>query len=134
MDFHEAPKLDQKLRASIISSHRRALAYPLYRNYDLASKVWDDLLSTSLFSKSHLLGSISRLFSILDHGKYRAYNKAFIADIKKWVLHHLTEGEVKVISQKILATLSKIEKKHIGFDLVEVEMMAKEYQDEQDDI
>jgi hypothetical protein len=69
----------------------------------------------------------------LDHGKYRAYNKAFISDLKKWVWHHLSEGEVKLISQKILATLSKLEKKHIGFDLVEVEMMAKEYQDEQDD-
>ena len=40
---------------------------------------------------------------------------------------------MKLISQKILATLSKLEKKQIGFDLVEVEMIAKEYQDEQDD-
>ena len=84
VDYHEAPSLNKRLRASIISSIRRALTFTLYRNYDLALKVWDDLIETTLLSKGHLLGCLERIYKIFDHGKYRAYNKAYINDLRTW--------------------------------------------------
>jgi len=77
-----------------------------------------------------LLASLARLIRIFDHGKYRAFNQAFLYDLKKWAAKFLSEGDVKMIAQKILAVKSKIDKKHIGFDLVEVEILAKEYQED----
>jgi hypothetical protein len=51
VDFQEAKNFDIKIRAVIISSMRRTLAFSFIRNYDLSLKVMDDMLSLSLSNK-----------------------------------------------------------------------------------
>ena len=58
VDFQEAKNFDMKIRAVLISSLRRTLAFSFIRNFDLALKVMDDMLSVSLNSKQKTVHSL----------------------------------------------------------------------------
>ena len=51
VDFQEAKTFDMKIRAVLISSMRRTLAFSFIRNYDLALKVMDNMITCSLNNK-----------------------------------------------------------------------------------
>jgi hypothetical protein len=66
VDFQEAKTFEMKIRAVLISSLRRTLAFSFIRNYDLALKVMDDMITCSLNNKQKTLHSLKQLSKIIE--------------------------------------------------------------------
>jgi hypothetical protein len=66
VDFQEAKTFDMKIRAVLISSLRRTLAFSFIRNYDLSLKVMDDMITCSLNNKQKTLHSLKQLSKIIE--------------------------------------------------------------------
>jgi len=82
VDFSEAQTLEIKLRAAYIGNIRRALVFTLYRSYDLAIRVFEDMIESALKNHSHLISRIAHIEEMFSHGKFKAYNKCYISRIK----------------------------------------------------
>ncbi len=116
-----------KIRAVLISSLRRTLAFSFIRNFDLALKVMDDMISISLNNKQKTLYSLKQLHRIIEISKFKAFNTCYINDLIKYSESQISEGEIKFLSTKALGVIGNINKKMLGFDLEEVDQMALEY-------
>ena len=88
VDYHEMSQLELKIKVVVISAIRRALVYPFYRNYDLALKVFEDLIEMTLNhddSSKRVFMILNTIKSKFEDGKFRVYNTAFLNDMLKWV-------------------------------------------------
>ena len=93
VDYHELPTIDQKLLAVVVGSYRRSLVFTLFRSYKLASKIFEDMVLT----KESVIGTLEKVKSMFDEGKYRLYNKCFIDDLCKWVRLEVSNGELMLL-------------------------------------
>ncbi|KAF9116386.1 hypothetical protein BGX27_003069 [Mortierella sp. AM989] len=112
------------LKETLLSSFRRALAYPLNRNWNLAMKVLQDVYVILKLGRRGILRALLAIKEILDHDDvYYIYSKMFIEDYCVWI---------QSSSEKVIRTLAHelhhfhIEKSELGWHLEELEILAKE--------
>ncbi|KAF9996638.1 hypothetical protein BGZ80_002272 [Entomortierella chlamydospora] len=112
------------LKETLIASFRRALAYPLNRNWNLAMKVLQDVYVIFKLGRRGILRALLAIKEILDHDDiYYIYSKMFIEDYCVWI---------QSASEQVIRTLAHelhhfhLEKSELGWHLEELENLAKE--------
>ncbi|KAF9951345.1 hypothetical protein BGZ65_006013 [Modicella reniformis] len=125
--------LDQftTLTETLVACFRRVLAYPLYRNWNLAMKVLQDVYMILKLGRRGILRALLEVKEILDHDDvYYIYSKMFIEDYCVWI---------QSASEKVIRTLAHelhhfpLNKSEIGWHLEELEALAKEAPEEEDE-
>ncbi|KAF9361247.1 hypothetical protein BGX26_004766 [Mortierella sp. AD094] len=112
------------LKETLLASFRRALAYPLNRNWNLAMKVLQDVYVIFKLGRRGILRALLAIKEILDHDDvYYIYSKMFIEDYCVWI---------QSSSEKVIRTLAHelhhfhLEKSELDWHLEELEALAKE--------
>lgn len=80
--------LDQftTLKETLLASFRRALAYPLNRNWNLAEKVLQDVYVILKLGRRGILRALLAIKEVLDHDDvYYIYSKMFVEDYCVWI-------------------------------------------------
>ncbi|OLL23085.1 Protein shq1 [Neolecta irregularis DAH-3] len=108
----------------IYACTRRALAYPLYRHWELIEKVWQDVYCSFRLGKRTLL----RILLVIRerfawHDTCYIYNRAIIDDYCVWI-QSSSENVIRSLAHEIHAF--KLEKRDIGWELEEVESLAND--------
>ncbi|XP_038045317.1 protein SHQ1 homolog [Patiria miniata] len=102
---------------------RRVLCYPLYRHWELANRVIQDVQRIFLLGRRRLLKCLLEVHRILaaDEPRY-ILNELYITDYCVWVqsLSHDKIASIAAALKKV-----KISKSKIGFELRELEQAAK---------
>ncbi|KAF9576319.1 hypothetical protein EC968_009293 [Mortierella alpina] len=123
--------LDQftTLKETVLACYRRALAYPLTRNWNLANKVLQDVYVIFKLGRRGILRALLAIKDVLDHDDvYYIYSKMFIEDYCVWIQ-----------SARVIRTLAHelhhfdLEKSELGWHLEELENLAKDLPDEEED-
>lgn len=109
------------LKACVITGIRRALCYPLYRNYIFATKAWDDvcyiLRSGKRVTMKYLLEA-RELFRF--HDVYYVYDKIWLEDLCLWVLSDsVSEGILRQVAHDLKRELDCLEKTSITFEKID---------------
>ncbi|KAF1759580.1 hypothetical protein GCK72_016047 [Caenorhabditis remanei] len=117
------------VKECVISSIRRSLCYPLYRNLRLSFRILEDLLQ--ILSSAHpttvilhILCDIHRIF--IDSGDFRyILNDLFITDYIFWIQTEDSEDVVRGIQKELEDVVAGIQKADVGWDLEILETEAK---------
>ncbi|KAI9490919.1 SHQ1 protein-domain-containing protein [Zychaea mexicana] len=119
------------LKEVLVANYRRSLAYPLYRNFALCEKVMQDVYILMRLGKRAILKALLSLKVLFDHHDvYYVYSKIYLDDYCTWIQH---------TSDHVLRTLAhelhhfSVSKSEIGWDLEEIETIAKEMQNSQEE-
>jgi protein SHQ1 len=112
---------DNILRATVITSIRRALSYPLHRNFNLISKVWEDVYYNLRGGKRLVLKSlldIKELFRF--HDVYYVYDKIWMEDLCAWLISDdLSEGMIRTLAHDLKNEYLTVSKTDITFEKLE---------------
>lgn len=112
--------LEESVTNVLISSYRRILCYPLYRNLKICHKIKEDLseiLSRGIF---HILKIFLRVKSIFERSEPRhILNKIYVDMFIKWLQFYSNE-KIWVLLGKIVNKI-QIEKRDLKMDLEEYE-------------
>lgn len=102
-----------------ISCVRRALAYPLYRNYELSLKCWNDMYYIFRGGKRALLKAlldVNHLFAY--HDVYYVYSKTITEDYCAWI-QTASDSVIRSLAHEI--NHCDIQKGDLGWDIPEIE-------------
>ncbi|KAK9240465.1 SHQ1 protein-domain-containing protein [Lipomyces kononenkoae] len=106
----------------MIACTRRSLAYPLYRNWDLSLKCWDDVYYLLRGGKRAILKvllDVNQVFAF--HDTYYVYAKIVTEDYCAWV-QTASDSVIRSLAHEIRHT--KIAKDDLGWSLTEIENVA----------
>ncbi|KAL0114988.1 hypothetical protein PUN28_010509 [Cardiocondyla obscurior] len=123
--FQNFATLDEVVTACI----RRSLCYPLYRNWELSIKVFEDVKKVLSLGKKYIIKRFCEIHSLFNNSYEPRYilNQLYIKDFLIW-LQSLRES----IIEPLHSALSEIHpnKAKMGFDLIELEVAAYSVQEE----
>lgn len=127
-------KTDNLLKATIITSIRRALSYPLHRNYKLILKVWDDVYYNLRGGKRLILKSLLDLKELFRyHDVYYVYDKIWLDDLCSWIISdHVTEGLIRTLAHDMKKEYSAVSKVDITFEKLEKQEVNDDMDDEEE--
>ncbi|PIC37455.1 hypothetical protein B9Z55_016081 [Caenorhabditis nigoni] len=112
------------VKECLISSIRRSLTYPLYRNFSLSSQIINDVchvISAGRTALLHILCDLHRIF--IESGEFRyILNDLFITDYIFWI-QSVPEDVLKTILKEI--ETEGIQKEDVGWDLEILETEAR---------
>ena len=106
-----------------ISCFRRALCYPLFRNYKLTKLVWKDLVILLKLGKRFILKSLLKVKSLLSsHDQLYILDRIFITDYCVWIQ---TSSDTKI--SQLASELNHYcpDKNEVGLGLVELEELSE---------
>ncbi|GMR48245.1 hypothetical protein PMAYCL1PPCAC_18440 [Pristionchus mayeri] len=111
-------------KEAVQAAARRALVYPLYRNWNLVEKVFEDLKEILKRGRSSIVHSLAVIHSEMGVGGDFRYllNDLIITDLLLWV--QAVDGEVFQRLHKEISEV-KLTKSSTGLDLDTLEMEAK---------
>ncbi|KAG7195172.1 uncharacterized protein KQ657_003696 [Scheffersomyces spartinae] len=116
------------LQAAIVASIRRALSYPLHRNYDLCMKVWDDVYYNIRGGKRSILKSlldIRELFRV--HDVLYVYDRIWLQDLCLFIMSDsVSENNVRALAHDLKKQYSQITKNDIVFEKLRLEDLDEE--------
>ncbi|UCS20455.1 uncharacterized protein HLK63_G02651 [Nakaseomyces glabratus] len=131
--------LDQKLQIEevegvsiikvlIYTGFRRALSYPLHRNYDLCNKAWEYTYYILRGGKKLVLRALLKVHEIFRfHDAYYVYNKILLDDLVSWFINNGNENVLRGLTMEFKKELDTISKEAIDFDcLVELDQETGE--------
>ncbi|KAI8998814.1 SHQ1-domain-containing protein [Trametes punicea] len=119
-DFSEA-----ELAATFTASYRRSLAFPLYRSFALAEACRADVAALLARGKRIVARCLLEMKDILDHHDvYYVYSKVWVDDFCVWTLAFASDDVLSRLADKVKNL--RIEKSMIGWDLEELEALARE--------
>lgn len=106
------------LRLTIITSIKRALSYPLHRNYSLITKVWEDVYYNIMGGKRFILKSLLDLKELFRYSDiYYVYDKIWLEDFCSWFISdQVTEKMMKNLSEDLFNEYTDIKKSEIIFE------------------
>jgi protein SHQ1 len=112
---------DSLLQVQVISSTRRALAYPLHRNYDLVQRVWDDVYHNLRGGKRLVIKSLLDLRELFRfHDVYYVYNKIWIDDLCSWLIGDgVKEGMIRALAHDLKKAVASVQKTDVTFEKLE---------------
>eukprot|EP01132_Coremiostelium_polycephalum_P007894 gene7894-9713_t len=112
------------LQSSVICCMRRSLAYPLYRNWNLSSKVLQDTKDIFSLGKRGILKALLHIKRILEGHEFKYYlNRLYIDDYCCW-LQHASKKKLKSLRNKLLEF--QIKKDQMDWPLEEYEKLVEE--------
>ncbi|KAK6204829.1 SHQ1 protein-domain-containing protein [Scheffersomyces amazonensis] len=109
---------DNVLRATIITLIRRALSYPYHRNYNLISKVWDDVYYTLRGGKRLIIKALIDLKELFRfHDVYYVYDKIWLEDFLTWFIsEQVHENMIRSLAHDLKREVSSVNKTDITFE------------------
>ena len=112
-------------RGVLVSSMRRALSYPLQRHYDLANRVWEDVITILHIGTPAVLKCLLSLIPTFNNspGQY-IFNQLYINDYAVWV-QSVPASHFESLAQALHKTLVKLTKDDMDLELVELEQAAQ---------
>lgn len=109
------------LNTCVITGVRRALCYPLYRNYSIAMKLWNDVYYILRSGKRVVMKCLldaRELFRY--HDVYYVYDKIWMEDLCLWVLSdNVTEGSLRQVAHDLKKELDGLKKSDITFEKID---------------
>lgn len=86
---NEGEFTSSELQSALVPFIRRSLAFPLYRNFALASQCIRDVSNALRKGKRGVLRALLGMKDILDgHEVYYVYSKIWVDDLCSWVSRH----------------------------------------------
>lgn len=127
------------LKAAILTSTRRALSYPLHRNYKMIQKVWDDVYYNLRGGKRSVLKSLLDLKELYRyHDVYYVYDKIWLEDLCAWIISDgLSEGTIRNLAHDLRKEYLNLKKTDITFEKLNTdgtEEMKDDDDEEHEDI
>ncbi|PCH38387.1 SHQ1-domain-containing protein [Wolfiporia cocos MD-104 SS10] len=114
-----------ELAATLATSYRRALAFPLYRSFALAEACRADVAALLARGKRLVARCLLELKRILDHHDvYYVYSKIWVDDFCVWLLAYASDDVLMELSAAVSAL--RMEKRMIGWDLDVLESSARQ--------
>ncbi|CUM51245.1 unnamed protein product [Debaryomyces tyrocola] len=109
------------LKSIAITSIRRALSFPLHRNYKLVSRVWDDVYYNLRGGKRLVLKSLLDLKELFRyHDVYYVYDKIWLEDLCSWIISdQVTEGTIRNLAHDLRKEYVALSKTEITFEKLE---------------
>ncbi|KAG8998689.1 hypothetical protein FRB94_004655 [Tulasnella sp. JGI-2019a] len=108
------------LTTTLIASYRRALAFPLYRNWNLCEKCKQDVVDILSGGRRVVIRALLRLKMILDrHETYYIYSKIWVNDYVVWIQAYASDKGVSSLAS--LLQVASVPKYALGWDLKELE-------------
>ncbi|EPT05845.1 hypothetical protein FOMPIDRAFT_1026741 [Fomitopsis schrenkii] len=121
-----------ELAATLSSSYRRALAFPLYRSWALAEQCRADVGELLESGKRVVVRCLLEMKHILDHHEvYYVYSKVWVDDFCVWTLAHASDDTLRKLAAAVKSL--KMEKGMVGWDLDEIEASAREAMEREPD-
>lgn len=125
------------LQLALITGTRRALSYPLHRNYALVQKAWDDVYYNLRGGKRlvvQTLLAIRELFRY--HDIYYVYDKIWFEDLCSWIIADVADLTLRTLAHDVRKEHATITRELITFEklegddivpltLAEIEQMAE---------
>lgn len=109
---------------AVVASSRRALTYPLVRNFQVILQIWKDVSKVIKSGKRAILKVLLELYKLFSvHDLYYVYADIWLKDYIGWIQY---------ASDKVLESLSEeldkfvLKKEMLGFDLDEWERKAED--------
>ena len=121
------------VRATLVSSIRRSLCYPLYRHYGLATRVWDDVITILHIGTPAVLKCLLCLIPTFNNspGQY-IFNQLYINDYAVWI-QTVPPSHLQSLAKALHKTLAKLTKDDLDLELVELEQAAEMIIQEEED-
>ena len=113
----------------ITSCFRRSLCYPLYRNWELSMKVFEDVKKVLALGKKYIIKVFCEIHSLFNNSYEPRYilNQLYIKDFLIWL-----QASPESLIEPLHSMLNNIHpsKASMGLDLVELEVAAYSIQEE----
>ncbi|KAJ1974251.1 hypothetical protein H4R35_003700 [Dimargaris xerosporica] len=111
------------LKDTFVALYRRALAYPLYRHWELCDKVRQDTYMLLLLGRRGALKALLELKDLFDHhDTYYVYSKLYLDDYCIWVQRYTREKVIQSLAQEVQRCA--ITKADVGWSLHDIEDMV----------
>ncbi|CCE89057.1 Piso0_001855 [Millerozyma farinosa CBS 7064] len=122
------------LKASIITSIRRALSYPLHRNYNLILAAWDDVYYNLRGGKRFVLKSLLDLKELFRfHDVYYVYDKIWLDDLATWMISdQVTENTIRKLAHDLKSELTNLRRAEVTFEKLD-DSVPREEDDDADE-
>ncbi|KAI0690061.1 SHQ1-domain-containing protein [Cytidiella melzeri] len=115
----------KELAATLATSYRRSLTFPLYRSYALAEACRADVASFLAGGKRLVVRCLLEMKEILDHHDvYYAYSKIWVDDFCLWAQAYASEQIFATLASAVSAL--KLPKSMLGWDLEQLEALVQE--------
>ncbi|XP_059096831.1 protein SHQ1 homolog [Tigriopus californicus] len=113
------------LRSCIIVSLRRALLYPLYRHYELALRVFQDVVELLQVGKLAIVKTLVDIMPLMreSDGRY-IFNQLYIEPYTVWI-QTVHPAHVRSLSEALAKKLASVDKEDLNLDLEEIEHVAR---------
>lgn len=124
------------LRAAVITGIRRALSYPLHRNYNLTVKVWEDVYYNLRGGKRLVLKALLDLKELFRyHDVYYVYDKIWLEDFCSWLISDdVTEATLRTLAHDLKMEYTGLQKTDITFEKLDTEASQEDGEEDKEDI
>lgn len=107
------------IRVAIITGIRRALSYPLHRNYDLAMKAWTFVYYILRGGKRLIIRALLDVHETFRfHDVYYVYDKILLGDLTAWFISQGSENVIRSLALEMRKEQESISKENIEFECV----------------
>ncbi|KAJ2364847.1 hypothetical protein H4S01_003559 [Coemansia sp. RSA 2610] len=111
------------LRSVVVACFRRALAYPLYRNWELCERALEDVSAMCKLGRRALLKAMLGLKRLFDkHDVYYVYSKLYLDDYCVWLQTAASDKVIRSLARKLHHF--ELDKDEIGWNLDAYEDLA----------
>ncbi|ODV76634.1 SHQ1-domain-containing protein [Suhomyces tanzawaensis NRRL Y-17324] len=112
---------DNVLKSAVVTGVRRALSYPLHRNYNMVLKVWEDVYYNLRGGKRLVLKSLLDLKELFRfHDVYYVYDKIWLEDLCAWLISDgLSEATIRYLAHDLRKEYTSLQKADITFEKVD---------------
>ncbi|KAJ2449491.1 hypothetical protein GGF42_004758 [Coemansia sp. RSA 2424] len=124
------------LRPTLVACFRRALSYPLYRNWELCEKTLEDVYVLFKLGLRAIIKVMLEIKLMFDHHDiYYVYSKLYLDDYCVWLQTAATDKAIRSLAHELHHI--ELEKDEIGWHLEAFEDLAlqtSESEDEDEDV
>ncbi|AMD21071.1 HEL210Wp [Eremothecium sinecaudum] len=107
------------IKAIVVTGIRRALSYPLHRNYELSLKCWTYVYYILRGGKRLALRALLDIHEQFRyHDVYYVYNKILLDDLCSWFSSFASENLLRSLAVELKKELDSLQKKEINFDCI----------------
>lgn len=107
------------IKIAIITGIRRALSYPLHRNYDLVMKAWTFVYYILRGGKRLVIRALLDIHETFRfHDAYYVYDKVLLDDLIAWFISQGSENVIRSLAMEMRKEQESISKHDIEFECV----------------
>ncbi|CAI4993617.1 CGH_1_collapsed_G0026670.mRNA.1.CDS.1 [Saccharomyces cerevisiae] len=107
------------IKIVIITGIRRALSYPLHRNYDLAMKAWTFVYYILRGGKRLVIRALLDIHETFRfHDVYYVYDKVLLDDLTAWFISQGSENVIRSLALEMRREQESLSKQDIEFECI----------------